>query len=98
MTVCIYNNCYTGWNGCSINPGDICIRRCCPPNADSARLVRNTTIANIDIVTAYSEIATGITTHGDVVAASCFAKERFRTDGRVVAAGCVEKERTNTVR
>ena len=62
-------------------------------DADGVGLARNTSVADIDIVIARGEIATGLKAQGDVVAAGGVANERMLTDGRVVVAGGVVNER-----
>src|SRR5882724_12018849 len=66
-------------------------------DADLGRLASDTTIADVDIVTAGGESSTGSDAQSDVVAAGCVAKEGLQAIGRVVAAVDVAVERAPTV-
>jgi len=61
MTVGVYDNCYTCWNGCPADPGN---QGFCGyssrADTDGTRLNMNTAIADIDIVTADKEIEAGV--------------------------------------
>ena len=76
---------------CNKSGGLICL----VADADGVGLARNTLVANIDVVTARSEILTRPEAQCNVVAAGCVAKERITTGGRVAAAG-VANERADT--
>ena len=60
MTVAVYDNCYTCWNGCPTDAGDQCRPvSCLHADANSSEVARNTEVADIDIVTARGEVSTG---------------------------------------
>jgi hypothetical protein len=78
MTVGVYDNRYTCWNGCSTNPCNVCIRlRSGRPDADGAGLASNTLVADVDIVIAASEVLTGLVTKADVIAAGRIVIQRI---------------------
>ena len=65
-------------NRCPANAGDKGFRLSSGcADADGSGLARDTTVANIDIVTARGEIDTGMKAQCDVVAAGCVVQERF---------------------
>src|SRR5882724_5106090 len=66
-------------------------------DADLGRLASDTTIADVDIVTAGGESSTGSDAQSDVVAAGGVAKEGIMTAGCVVSAACVAKERLQAI-
>src|SRR5215217_2318403 len=61
------------------------------------RLASNTSVADIDIVTASGEIKAGVNTQCNVAAAGRVVEERIDTGSRVAAAGGVAKECPKTV-
>ena len=76
-----------------INAGDIgvFVSSFCA-DADLGQVARETAVADIDIVTASGESATGARAQPDVVATGFITKEGIKTAGRVVTAACVAKE------
>src|SRR5439155_18046535 len=103
---------YTVCNRCPIDPSDKCFSLCPGrADADGFRLV-STSVADIDIVVARSEIVSGsiaqckvavaivvnkrVNANGRVVVAGVEDTKRSNTDGRVVAADKVLKEREGT--
>ena len=57
----------------------------------------NAYVTDVDIVIAYSEIASSVNAHGDVRATGCVTKERGFTVGCVVVAGCIAKKRVHAI-
>ena len=92
MTVGVYNNCYTCWNGRATNAGDKGVLM----GSVSCRCgwfwshLATPIVADVDIVIARGEITTGVEAQSDVDAAGCVLQERRMTNGRVIVAGCVE--------
>jgi hypothetical protein len=67
--------------------GDKCSCLCsCRADADGFGFTRNTSVTDIDIVTARCQIFAGIKAECDVVVASCVEEERLNTVGRVAGA------------
>src|SRR5215216_5175241 len=96
MTVDVYDNCYTCWNGSPTDAGDKGLGSVCGvADADRARLAGH--LADIDIVTACGESDTGINAQRDVVAAAGVVLERLPTDGRVQTTVDVTEERLVTL-
>src|SRR6266550_2780785 len=94
MTVGVYDNCYTCWNRCPIDPGDkgICVLFSCA-NTNCVGLARNASVGNIDIVAASGQISTGFSAQCDVEGTSGIARKCIVTEGCVVVASCIEIER-----
>ena len=61
-------------------------------NADSAILASKTGVTDLDIVTAYSEIRTGVISQGDVKSTGRIVRKRINPTGRVVDASVIVEE------
>src|SRR5437867_1564540 len=93
MAIRTYHDCYPVCNSRPSNAGDEGIRLgSWRADADRIGLARDTTIANVDIVTAGREILAGSKAERDVAVAGGVLKERQNPCGRVVAAGCIGVE------
>src|SRR2546423_15130012 len=68
MTVGVYDNCYTCWNGCPTNASDKCLRLILyPADANGARLAPQTSIADVDVFIASGKIAASSKSQRDVL-------------------------------
>src|SRR4029077_19640897 len=97
LAVGIYEDWHAFWTGFARNASEIGGRLgSLRANADCVRLDSNPFVADIDIVTARSEIRAGANAQGDIAIPGGVAKERSSTVSCVVLAGGVARERTNT--
>ena len=97
MTGSVYLNRCT-CNCCAIDTGDERFRlRSLRADADGVGVVRNTIVADINIVIAVREILAGVNAQGDVVAAGCIVEERTSTVGSVPVADGVAAESISTI-
>src|SRR5215813_9779103 len=97
MTVGVDDYFYTSCNRYSGDPGDKGVRLCFSgTNANCVGLARNTSVRNIDIVTASGEMFTGFSAQRDVERTSGITRECIVTVGRVVVSACVAAERRIT--
>ena len=97
MTVGVYDNCYTSWNGYPTDAGDKGLKMLCVvADADGVGLGGGTCGGDIDIVTACGESITGISAQRDVVAAATVLNERVPADGCIKIAVIVIEERLIT--
>src|SRR5215510_5999887 len=94
MTVGVYDNCYTCWNGCPSYSGDKCGRVVLyPADTNGARFIRLTRIADVNVVTARSEISTGMRAQCHIVVPVTVTK-RIKADSHILIAKKIELERT----
>ena len=97
MTVAIYNN-SRARNGPPANASDECRSlRSLLADTNGIGFPSNTSVKNIDVVTACGEIFTGVMAQCDVAVAGCVANQRSKTIGSVAFAGGILTKRSMSV-
>ena len=97
VTAAIYNYPYTSGHSDPANAGDKRVRvSSYRADADCAGLASNTSVADVNIVTARREILTSSCAQGDVAEAGCVVLKRCETAGRVEVGLCAALKRIST--
>src|SRR5437660_443703 len=97
MTFGVDDHPYTSCNRCPRDPGDKGVRLVLSSaNANCVALARNTSVGNIDIVTASGEISTGFSAQCDVEGTCGITQKCVDTDGRVLIAIYVRRKHIYT--
>src|SRR5881392_1525045 len=98
MATAIDNNCYSCWNGCPTNAGDmsICLRSDLP-DADTVGLARLTNVADVDVVGARGKTYARSITQRNIIISGGVPIERDRANSRVtVAIAIAERPSTDS--
>src|SRR5207245_534299 len=97
LTVAIYNN-SRARNGRPANASDECRSlRSLLADTNGIGFPSNTSVKNIDVVTARGEISTSVIAQCDVAVPGCVANERSKTIGSVAFAGGILTKRSMSV-
>src|SRR5439155_11144683 len=86
MTVGIYDNCYTGWNGCPADAGDESGDvRPARADADDAGVSCHADVADHHVIVSMHDAITGHIAEGNVAGADS-EREGVETDGDIIVA------------
>ena len=94
MTVGVYDNCYTCWNSCPANPSDKCgSLRSLFTDTNRVGFASNTSVENVDVVTASGKIDAGGFAQCNVGTARGVVIASAITQGDVIVPAGVGPER-----